>query len=103
MALLLAASMVAGCAGPVREPPPLDAKAELSRPGAILATDQVRDATTAIHLGVARCFPRQSEASFQAELQDDHWFVWADTKPASFSAEVAKRDGAVTECTNLQL
>ena len=99
---LLAAAMVAGCAGPAPVPPEI-ANVGLSPPGTLVAGDQVRDAKTAIRLGVARCFPRQAESAFQAELVDDHWFVWADTKTASYSAEVAKSNGAVRDCTTLQI
>ena len=95
-ALLMTAAMVAGCTGAARVPPP-----DLSAPDAILATDQVTDARTAIHLGVARCFPREPELSFQAELQKDQWFVWADSENFSFSAEVAKSDGKVTNCRDI--
>jgi len=99
--LLFAAAMVAGCAGPAPLPPP--GTADLSAPDPILSTDQVADARAAIRVGVARCFPGQPEASFQAELQRDHWFVWADFKARALSAEVAKSDGAVTNCTDLEV
>lgn len=99
---MLTAAAVCGCAGPAPLPPQL-AHRELSAPGPILSTDRVGDAKTAIRLGVARCFPHEPEASFQAELQDDLWFVWADFKNASLSAEVAKSDGAVTDCTDLRV
>ena len=100
-AALLAAVIVSGCAGPREEPPP--GNADLSAPDPILATDQVKDARAAIHLAVARCFPRQPEASFQAELQRDHWFVWSDFKNAALSAEVGKSDGAVTDCRDIEV
>ena len=99
---LFAAADVSGCAGPAPEPPPRPS-ADLSAPEPILATDQVKDAGTAIHLALARCFPQLAEASFQAELQQDHWFVWADFKDASLSADVAKSDGAVTECRDIEM
>ena len=99
---VFAAAGVSSCAGPAPVPPPVP-NADLSAPEPILATDQVADARTAIHLGVARCFPRQPEVSFKAELQKDHWFVWADFKDASLSADVAKSDGAVTNCTDLEV
>lgn len=101
MALLLAAAVVASCSGPAPLPPP--GNADLSAPEPILTTDQVKDARAAIHLAVMRCFPRQPEASFQAELQRDHWFVWADFKSAALSAEVAKSDGAVTDCRDIEV
>lgn len=100
-ALLLAAALVAGCAGPAPVPPP--GNADLSAPDPILSTDRVADARTAIHLGVARCFPREPEASFQAELQRDRWFVWADFKSRALSADVTKSDGTVTNCTDLEV
>ena len=102
-ALLMMAALVSGCAGDrdARVPPPK--AADLSAPDAILSADQVRDAKAAIHLGVARCFPRLAESAFQAELQQDHWFVWADLPGASFSAEVAKSDGAVSDCHDIQV
>ena len=82
---------------------PPEKAAALSPPDPILATDQVKDARSAIHLGVTRCFPRQAESAFQAELQNDHWFVWADFKSGSFSADVAKSDGAVTDCRDIEM
>ncbi|HEY2836819.1 MAG TPA: hypothetical protein VGI89_09635 [Rhizomicrobium sp.] len=101
-ALLLVVAIVSGCTGPANAPPPVP-NAYLSPPDPILATDQVADARTAIHLGVARCFPRQPEASFQAELQRDRWFVWADFKNSALSAEVAKSDGTVTNCWDIEV
>ena len=100
-ALLLAATIVSGCAGSPPVPPP--GLHDLSAPDPILSTDQVKDARTAIHLGVARCFPLLPEASFQAELQKDQWFVWADFKSRSISVEVAKGDGRVTDCTDIAI
>ena len=101
-ALLLAAAMVAGCTGPAPVAPP-GMNPDLLAPDPILATDQVRDAKTAIHLGVARCFPGEAEVSFQAELQKDRWFVWADFKGRGLSAEVSKSDGAVTNCQIIEV
>ena len=101
-ALLFMATLVSGCAGPPPEPPPGPGK-DLSAPDPILSTDQVADARAAIHLGVARCFPRLPEVSFQAELQKDQWFVWADLKSGSFSADVAKSDGTVTNCRDIEI
>ena len=98
--LLLAAAMVSGCAGAPPAAPP-GRNADLFAPDPILATDQVRDARAAIRLAVARCFSREREGSFQAELRRDQWFVWADFKGGSFSAEVDKRDGAVTDCQDI--
>ena len=99
--LLLAAALVSGCAGPAPAPPP--GNADLSAPDPILSTDRVADARTAIHLGVVRCFPREPEASFQAELERDRWFVWADFKSRALSAEVGKSDGTVMNCTDLEI
>jgi len=100
---LLLAVFVSGCSGDRDARLPASMQAELSAPDPILATDRVADARTAIHLGVARCFPGEPEASFQAELQKDQWFVWADFKSASRSADVGKNDGSVTDCRDIEV
>ncbi len=99
----MTAALVSSCAGDRDARVPPAKAADLAVPNAILSTDQVRDAKAAIHLGVARCFPRLAESSFRAELQQDHWFVWADLPGASFSAEVAKSDGAVSDCRDIEI
>ena len=102
-ALALAAAVLAGCAGERAEVVPTNPKTDLSAPAPILTTDRVTDARSAIHLGVARCFPQMQESSFRAELQQDQWFVWADFKDHAFSADVAKSDGRVTNCWDIEV
>jgi len=97
-ASLLLAAMVAGCA---REVPPPRADPMAADP--ILATDRVRDARAAIELAVTHCFPLMPQSRFEAELMRDRWSVWADFPGLSLSAEVAKRDGAVTNCMDIEV
>jgi hypothetical protein len=99
---LFAAASISGCTGQARMLPRIPS-GDLSAPEPILGTDQVKDAKTAIHLALARCFPKEPEALFQAELQKDHWFVWSDSNSGSFSADVAKNDGAVSGCQNIEM
>ena len=98
-AVLVAAAMVAGCAGE-RASPPIP-EANLSPADPILSTDQVADARTAIHLAVAHCFAKMPVSLFKAELVRDRWYVWADFKSSALSAEVAKSDGAVANCLDI--